>query len=168
MPGEGTPSLRQRNKARARSEIAAAALRLFCDNGFAAVTLDQIVAAAGVSRRTLFRYFEIKEEALLADYPELNAKLTESLVEGGADHPLEAVRAGLHRLADWYVERAVAVLERSQVIRDAVQLGARNLEFLSQWENAIAFTVASHMDADPGSLLPPTAGATLVGRSEPP
>jgi AcrR family transcriptional regulator len=134
-----------------------------CDIWFAGVTVDQIVAAAGVSRRTFFRYFETKEEALLADYPELNARLTESLVEGGVDHPLEAVRAGLHRLADWYVERADAVLERSQVIRDTVQLGGRNLEFLSQWENAIASTVAFHIDADPGSLLPRTAGATLVG-----
>jgi len=121
------------------------------------------VAAAGVSRRTFFRYFETKEEALLADYPELNATLTESLIEGGANHPLEAVRGGLHRLADWYVERAEVVLERSQVIRDTVQLGARNLEFLSQWENAIASTVATHIEADPSCLLARTAGATLVG-----
>jgi AcrR family transcriptional regulator len=33
------------------------------------VTVDQIVAA-GVSRRTFFRYFETKEEAPIADYPE--------------------------------------------------------------------------------------------------
>src|ERR1700678_3423705 len=103
MPGEGAPSLRQRNKARARSEIAAAALRLFSDKGFSGVTVDQIVAAAGVSRRTFFRYFETKEDALLADYPELTATLTERLIDGGADHPLEAVRSGLHHLADWYI-----------------------------------------------------------------
>ena len=160
--GEDAPSLRERNKARARTEIAAAALRLFSKNGFEGVTVDQIVAAAGVSRRTFFRYFETKDDALLADYPELNTRLTASLIEGGADHPLEAVRASLHRLADWYVERSEAVLERSQVIRDATHLTARNLEFLSQWEIAIAETVAAHIGADPGSLLPRTAGATVV------
>ena len=163
MWGDDAPSLRERNKARARTEIAAAALRLFSKDGFEGVTVDQIVAAAGVSRRTFFRYFETKEDALLADYPELNTTLTDSLIDGGADHPLEAVRASLHRLADWYEERAEAVLERSRLIRDATHLTARNLEFLSQWESAIVATVAAHVGADAGSLLPRTAGATIVG-----
>jgi AcrR family transcriptional regulator len=163
MTAEAAPSLRERNKARARSEIAAAALRLFADRGFEGVTVDEIVAAAGVSRRTFFRYFETKEDALLADYPELNIRLSETLGTTGGEEPLEAVRAGLHRLADWYVERSEAVLERSRVIRDALHLAARNLEFLSQWERTIASTVAGPLDEDPGSLVPRTAAAAIVG-----
>jgi AcrR family transcriptional regulator len=161
--GEDNPSLRDRNKARARAEIAGAALRLFGERGFEGVTVDEIVAAAGVSRRTFFRYFETKEEALLADYPELSIRLSESLDRCGADHPLDGVRAGLHRLADYYEERSEAVLERSRVIRDAMHLAARNLEFLAQWERAIASTVATHIDADSGGLLARTAGAAAVG-----
>jgi AcrR family transcriptional regulator len=163
--GIEAPSLRERNKARARAEIAAAALRLFAERGFEGVTVDQIVAAAGVSRRTFFRYFETKEDALLADYPELNTRLTEMLgLTGGGDHPLEAVRAGLHRLAEWYVERSDAVLERSKVIHDAaLPLAARNLEFLSQWEQAIATAVARTLGIDAGDLEPRTAAAAVVG-----
>jgi AcrR family transcriptional regulator len=163
MSGDDAPSLRERNKARARTEIATAALRLFVERGFEGVTVDEIVTAAGVSRRTFFRYFDTKEDALLADYPELNIRLTESLGRGGADAPFEAVTAGLHRLADWYVERAEAVLERSQVIRDTLPLAARNLEFFSQWERSIAITVAIHTGDDPGGLLPRTASAAFVG-----
>lgn len=163
MPGEDGPSLRERNKARARSEIASAALRLFAERGFEGVTVDEIVAAAGVSRRTFFRYFETKEDALLADYPELNIRLTECLDATGVHEPLDAVRAGLHRLADWYVERSEAVLERSRVIRDALHLAARNLEFLSQWERSIASTLATPIGQDPGELLPRTAAAAVVG-----
>ncbi|HET6963653.1 MAG TPA: TetR family transcriptional regulator [Acidimicrobiales bacterium] len=163
MPGdEAAPTLRERNKARARSEIAAAALRLFGERGFAGVTVDEIVGAAGVSRRTFFRYFDTKEDALLADYPELNIRLTETL-DSSPDEPIEAVRAGLHRLAEWYVERSEAVLERSRVIRDALHLAARNLEFLSQWERAIACTLAGPIGRDPGDLLPRTAAAAVVG-----
>lgn len=162
MPGDEAPSLRERNKARARAEIAAAALRLFSEKGFEGVTVEEIVAAAGVSRRTFFRYFDTKEDALLADYPELNLRLTHALVQGGAEDPLEAVRAGFHHLADWYGERAELVMARSRVIRDAVHPAARNLEFLSQWESAIADTVAAHIGVAPGGLLPRTAGATIV------
>lgn len=163
MPGDDALSLRERNKARARSEIASAAFDLFCERGFAGVTVDDIVAAAGVSRRTFFRYFETKEDALLADYPELNFRLEETLRQHPDQDPLGAVRAGLHRMAEWYIERSEAVLERSRVIRDTLQLAARNLEFLSGWERTVAETVAACTGGDAGGLLPRTAGAAVVG-----
>lgn len=162
MTGDVAPTLRERNKARARAEIASAALRLFTERGFAGVTVDDIVAAAGVSRRTFFRYFETKEDALLADYPELTIRLTEGLNCAGAA-PVESVRAGLHRLADWYIERSEAVLARSRLIRDGLHLAARNLEFLAQWERTIASTLAGQLGSDPAGLLPRTAGAAVVG-----
>ncbi|HWE54214.1 MAG TPA: TetR family transcriptional regulator [Acidimicrobiales bacterium] len=163
MPGDEAPSLRERNKARARAEIAAAALDLFAQRGFADVTVDEIVIAAGVSRRTFFRYFETKEDALLADYPELNVRLADSLSHGHAEDLMGAVRASLHRLADWYVERSEAVLARSQLIHDALAVAARNLEFFSQWEKAIAATTADSMGLDPGGLVPRTIAAAVVG-----
>lgn len=161
-----TLSLRERNKARARAEIADAALRLFNDRGFEGVTVDEIVSAAGVSRRTFFRYFETKEDALLADYPELNDRLTAAFAAAesleGKD-TIEAIRAGMHEMADWYIERSVAVLARSKVIRDtAISLGARNLEFLTQWERAVANAIGRQIGADPGDLLPRTAAAVVV------
>ncbi len=163
MVGDGAPSLRERNKARARAEIATAALRLFGERGFEEVTVDQIVEAAGVSRRTFFRYFETKEDALLADYPDLAVRLTESLGSCDHDDPLDAVRAGLHELADWYIERSEAVLERSKVIRDALNLAARNLEFMSQWERTVSSTLAGHMTGEDADLLARTGGAAIIG-----
>jgi AcrR family transcriptional regulator len=162
MPGEQAGSLRERNKARARAEIAAAALRLFTERGFAGVTVDEIVAAAGVSRRTFFRYFDTKEDALLADYPELNTRLTDALAGRGTADLFEMIAAGLHRLADWYITRREAVLERSRLIRDELQLAARNLGFLSQWEKSIAIAVAERTGGDYYDLLPRTAAAAVV------
>ena len=157
-------TLRERNKARARAEIAAAALRLFFDRGFEGVTVDEIVSAAGVSRRTFFRYFETKEDALLADYPELNARLSEALDATEPDAATGAIRTGLHRMADWYIERSEAVLARSKVIRDtSINVAGRNLEFLTQWERGVAHAVAAQVGADAGDLLPRTAAAMIVG-----
>lgn len=159
-----SPTLRERNKARARADIADAALRLFFDRGFAGVTVDEIVRAAGVSRRTFFRYFETKEDALLADYPELNARLSEALDTTDPDHAIDAIRAGLHQLAEWYIERSDAVLARSKVIHDtSMNVAARNLELLTHWERSVAHAVACQIGADVGDLLPRTAAAMIVG-----
>jgi AcrR family transcriptional regulator len=159
-----SPTLRERNKARARAEIADAALRLFFDRGFEGVTVEEIVRAAGVSRRTFFRYFETKEDALLADYPELNARLGEALATTEPGDAINAIRAGLHEMADWYIERSDAVLARSKVIRDtSLNVAARNLEFLTQWERGVAHAIANQAGADAGDLLPRTAAAMIVG-----
>ena len=162
--GPESQSLRERNKARARAEIADAALRLFSARGFEAVTVDEIVSAAGVSRRTFFRYFETKEEALLADYPEVNARLHDALAAARPEASMDAVRAGLHAMADWYIERSDAVLARSRVIRDtSVSLAARNLEFVTKWEPDVAQAIAGQIGGDAGDLLPRTAAAMIIG-----
>ena len=137
-------NLRERNKARARTEIAAAALGLFAERGFQNVTVDDIVAAAGVSRRTFFRYFDTKEDALLADYPQLSDTLRQSF----ESHPdevslVDAIRQSLHVVGAWYLERRDAVLARSEVIRGSSTPAARNLELLAQWEAVVAQLVAA-------------------------
>lgn len=59
--------LRERKKERTRAELQRHALRLFRDHGYAATTVDDIAAAAEVSRSTFFRYFPTKEDVVLFD-----------------------------------------------------------------------------------------------------
>ena len=159
------PSLRERNKQRAREEIAGAALRLFRERGFDAVTVEDVLVAAGVSRRTFFRYFATKEDALLADYPVLNDRLRRALAAHADSAPLEAVRAALHDLAAFYVEQREPVFARSMVIRNASGpgLAARNLELLAQWESLIAESVARSIGRSGRDLVPRLVGTTTVG-----
>lgn len=53
--------LRERKKAETRQALAEAALALAVERGPAAVTVDDIADAAGVSARTVFNYFPTKE-----------------------------------------------------------------------------------------------------------
>ena len=53
--------LRRRRKDERPSELIAAALDLFVDRGFAATRLDDVAARTGVSKGTLYLYFESKE-----------------------------------------------------------------------------------------------------------
>ena len=49
------------------------AVRLAADHGAAAVTVDQICAAVGISQRTFFNHFATKDDALLGmDLPRVN------------------------------------------------------------------------------------------------
>ena len=54
--------LRERTRRRTRDEIADAALGLFLERGFDAVTVAEVAAAAGVSEKTVFNHFPTKAE----------------------------------------------------------------------------------------------------------
>ncbi|WP_280274717.1 TetR/AcrR family transcriptional regulator [Nocardia wallacei] len=65
-PRHAQPGLRERKKQQTRDRIIEVALRLCDANGFEATTVEQIAEAADVSPRTVNRYFELKEDIVLA------------------------------------------------------------------------------------------------------
>jgi AcrR family transcriptional regulator len=65
MAEVSNPKWRRRKDARP-SEIVSAALACFAERGFAATRLDEIAARAGVTRGTLYLYFDSKEELFKA------------------------------------------------------------------------------------------------------
>ena len=56
----------ERRKDACPSELTAAALELFVEKGFAATRLEDVAARAGVSKGTLYLYFDSKEELFKA------------------------------------------------------------------------------------------------------
>ena len=60
------PGLRQRKRQQTRERLTRVAMALFLDRGFEATTLDDIAAAADVSRRSFFHYFGSKEDVVFA------------------------------------------------------------------------------------------------------
>ena len=56
--------IRDRKREETRARIAETALQLFVSQGYTETTIDQIAAAAGVGRRTIFRHFATKETIL--------------------------------------------------------------------------------------------------------
>ena len=72
---------RERKKQETSEAIQVAARRLFAAQGYAATTVQQIADEADVSERTLFRYFESKEDLLLPDV-EAFFRAVESAIRG--------------------------------------------------------------------------------------
>lgn len=85
--------LRERKKARTREAIIDAALDLFESKGYDHTTVDDIAAAADVSPRTFFRYFESKLDLIMARSGTKHAELGPMLAARPAgEGVLEAVR----------------------------------------------------------------------------
>ena len=58
-------AIHERKRQAVRSYLSEVALELLTDRDFESVTVDEIAAAAGVSRRSFFRYFASKEDVVL-------------------------------------------------------------------------------------------------------
>ena len=103
-----------------RMHVVAESIRLFSEKGYESTPVDEIAAAAGVSRRTLFRQFRSKEDLIFADH--------ETLLELVADHLADDSR----RDGDpwWAVcEAAELVFAHYATIRD---LAMRRYRVVSQ------------------------------------
>src|SRR5262249_25045130 len=75
------PGVRLRRAAR-REQILAAATRAFARSGFAATSLDDVAAAAGVSRGILYRHFASKADLYRAVLDRACARLVAAVGEG--------------------------------------------------------------------------------------
>lgn len=70
------------NARRTRAAIRAAALTLTRERGYAAVTVDDVAALAGVSRRTVFNHFDSKADLLVVGPEPPEPEVVEAFVAG--------------------------------------------------------------------------------------
>jgi AcrR family transcriptional regulator len=115
--------LRERKKVRTREAIIDAALDLFERKGYDATTVEDIAAAADVSPRTFFRYFESKLDLIMARSGENQTGVGPMLAARPAGEPLlDAVRAVMRaeleqQIADPLVLREFQVMLTTPSLR---------------------------------------------------
>jgi len=146
----------ERRKDARPSELLAAALEIFVEKGYAAAKLDDIATRAGVSKGTLYLYFDNKEalfkavvqeglvpvieegEALIRDYQGSAVELLRHIVRRWWDALGASHFAGVFKLmmseaqnfpeaAQFHYENVV--LRGKAIFRAALELGVRQGEF---------------------------------------
>lgn len=85
----------------ARERLAAAALELFVEQGFAATTVPQITERAGLTTRTFFRHFADKREVLFGAEDHLPEVVDAQLMRAPAGmDPMALIEMGLREVAN--------------------------------------------------------------------
>ncbi|MEU9451202.1 helix-turn-helix domain-containing protein [Streptomyces sp. NPDC048277] len=151
----GAPAtLWDRTRQLASREILETALRLFTEQGYDETTIAQIAREAGVSQRTLFRYFGTKEDLLGGDQNRFGQVLTDTIGELPADVGVwEALRAGVAAVLALHDSREQA-LERFRLLHTTASLRAGWLEKRLRFQEDLLPLVEARMGAAAGGTDP--------------
>jgi AcrR family transcriptional regulator len=154
--------LREQKKQKTLAALQRAALDLVTAHGFDNVTIDDIAAAAEVSKTTFYRYLATKEDALLANRAEKLEYLRIALAAQPPDAPpLEAVRAAVGEVAQRYQHDRRQMLALAKITRVTPSLAARTLEYDAASEELLREYFARR-DPDGAASLQSWVRAALV------
>lgn len=151
-PAPPQMSLRARQKVRTRDNIREAAMRLFSERGYTHTTVEQIAAQAEVSHTTFFRYFQTKEQVVIADDLEgAVAAILVAIPPGlGRFDLLRGVIAGMYEVS--VADPWASSSERARLIQGEPALAQAHA---AQKERTIAEATdnfADYLGVDPGDF----------------
>lgn len=163
----GTKAAAQRLKM--RRELAAAAMELFATKGYEATTVDEIAATAGVARRTFFRHFRSKEEAIFPDHDDTLTRAEAVLdVAPAHEHPLDTVCRGIKEVMKMYAASPAVSVERYRLTREVPALREREIASVARYERLFTryllahFDETDHHDGNDDPLLAEVAASAVV------
>ena len=156
-----TPPPRERaDAARNRAAVLTAAARLFAEHGVDAVSMDQVAAAAGVGKGTIFRRFGDKSGLAAALLDARERELQEAILHGppplgpGADPPRR-----LAAFAEAYLDYLLEHLDLVRMSETATPGARYRIGAYRFWHRHAAILLASTPDPDHAAhaLLAPLA-----------
>jgi AcrR family transcriptional regulator len=155
-----TEGLRARARGAVRGELAEIAIELFIERGYDATTVDDIALAAGVSRRSFFRYFPTKDDVVFHGLDEIAEQVAAELRTADGDD-WGCLRDVLtHWQEQLYVSgRVLELVESSPALR------ARMVEKRDQLRHQVSAALrerpGSTLDEFTADLLTAAAAAVL-------
>ena len=161
MPTE--PTLRDHARGAVRDEVMKRAWLLFAEQGFEATTVDQIAAAAGMSRRTFFRYFSGKDELVLERLLESGDRVAAALAGRPDDEPAwTALRVAFDEVVRPQERHADHSRALQLMLREEPAVRASVLERRRRWQEVLTPLVAARLPRRHGGRGPDVRAAALA------
>lgn len=146
----------------AAGRLMKAAIALFDEQGYDATTVTEIAERAGLTKRTFFRHFTDKREALFHGWDEVAEVWLTALEAAPADtDPLTAVAAGFKPVGEMFVDRHPFARTRSAIVAASPELRERELIKLHALAEAIAGALRERGAADNAALFAAQSGVTV-------
>ena len=140
------------------------AIDLFMARGFDDVSVDDVAAAAGIARRTLFRYYPSKSALPWGDFDAHLEHMRELLDELDPSVPIrDALRTALLAFNDF--DDADRHRQRMRLILETEALQAYSMTMYAGWRAVVAAFVAGRLGVDPAELMPQTVAWTMLAVS---
>jgi mycofactocin system transcriptional regulator len=139
------------------------ALELFARDGFEATTVDAIAEAAGVSRRTFFRYYASKNDVVWGDF-EAQLSAMDRWLAAADDRPvLEALTDAVVRFNSLPPAAVPAHRQRMSLILHVPALQAHSNLRYADWRSVVARFVARRSGTDESAPVPLLVGHVALG-----
>jgi TetR/AcrR family transcriptional regulator, regulator of mycofactocin system len=140
------------------------AIDLFTARGFAEVSVDDVAHAAGIARRTLFRYYASKNAILWGDFDAHLAHLQGLLDNVDPRVPLgKALRAALLAFNTFDECETARHRQRMRVILQTAELQDYSMTMYAGWREVMAGFVARRLGVGTSDPLPQTVAWTMLG-----
>ncbi|MEU0549650.1 TetR family transcriptional regulator [Micromonospora sp. NPDC005979] len=145
----------------ARGRLQAAAFELFRERGFDQTTVADIAERAGLDKRTFYRLFGDKREALFSGSGHLEEVLVKAVAESDAG-PFDAVVAAFGRAAEEvFVGRLEFVRARQAIIESSPELRERELRKTDSLVAAVTAALRAKGFAETTATLATESGAMV-------
>lgn len=147
-----------------RLHVVATSIRLFAERGYDATTVDDVAAATGTSRRTLFRQFGSKEGLVFADHESLLERVTDQLAgHAGAADPWTAVTDAAQLVFAHFAAGRDLAARRYAVISQVPALRDRELVTALHYQRLFEdYLRAERPETSPTSVVAYAAAVTAV------
>lgn len=146
-----------------RAEVAAVVQNLVLERGYEETTVDDICAAAEISRSTFFRYFPTKEDAFFGDTVGAGEYLRDALAARPPEEaPWAAMRRALDALIDQYEGHDERTRRFTRLVLSTPALAARRREKNAQWYELLRPEIARRLGADPDDASDPRPHAVIA------
>ncbi|NKR94779.1 mycofactocin system transcriptional regulator [Rhodococcus hoagii] len=147
-----------------RDRIAAVGIDLFATRGFDDTSVDDIAEAAGIARRTFFRYFPSKNAVPWGDFDAHLTEMRTLLAEMPDDEPiLDNLVAAVLEFNTFPPEVTDGHRRRMELIFVVPALQAYSVVMYEGWRKVIAEYVAGRLHLQATDQLPRTVGYLMLG-----